>query len=65
MSKREARVVMPFRLNEKAMQSLKILARKEKTSVTALLVDGVNAVLESHGRKPVAVQAVMGRPPEE
>ncbi len=58
----EQRVVMPFRVNAKAMKSLKVLARREKTTVTGLLIEAVNDLLKKHGRKPEAKQAKMGRP---
>jgi hypothetical protein len=53
---------MPFRVNSKAMQSLKVLARREKTTVTGLLIEAVNDLLQKQGRKPEAKPAKMGRP---
>ena len=62
---REERKAVPFRVNIKALDSLRILARKQKTTVNSMLIEGLNDLLAKHGRKPIAKRGVSGRPPSK
>ena len=62
---KEERVAVTCRLNEKALKSLQILARKQKKPLNSMLIEGINEVLSKHGRKPVATEGVIGRPPSK
>jgi hypothetical protein len=59
---REARILVQLRLNLKARKALLALAKTKKQTLSAVLVDAVNIYLAENGRRPIATQAVMGRP---
>jgi len=59
---REARVLVQLRLNLKARKALLALAKTKKQTLSGVMVDAVNVYLTENGRRPIASQAVMGRP---
>jgi len=63
--KGEQRKVYQLRMNEKAMDSLKILARRKKESINTVLIEAVNDLFEKYDRKPLAKAGVRGRPVEK
>lgn len=63
--KREERTVFQVRLNDRAMKSLKVLARRKKTYVNTVLIEAINDLFEKYDRKPVATAGKVGRPPSK
>lgn len=51
-----------LRLNKRAMDSIKVLSRKKKSSIASLMVEAINDLLVKHDRKPLAKSPKRGRP---
>lgn len=54
-----------LRLNMEAMNRLKNLAKRKKTTITSMLVEAVNDLLVKHGLKPIAKAPPVGRPKQK
>ena len=59
---KEERSSYQLRVNKRAMDSIKVLSRKEKSSIAALMVEAINDLLVKHDRKPLAKSPKRGRP---
>lgn len=51
---RRGKVGQTLYLSEEAHALLKEIAYHGNTTITALLIEGVNLVLQAHGQKPIA-----------
>jgi hypothetical protein len=58
----EKRKVYQLRMNERAMDSLKILARRKNEPINTVLIEAVNDLFQKYDRKPLAKVGVRGRP---
>ena len=57
--------VVLFRVHDKVKSCLKDIAHRENKTLTSILIEAVNDLLEKYGKKRIAKDALQGRPPKK